>query len=341
MTVPTQPDRAVSTPQPKSLHERCRFTVPEKGRFVIWEVTRFCNLECRHCCTYSGPQVSTAEDVTTDRMVSAARELPEVDVTEVLFSGGEPLLRRDMMEILFAIDADRTQIYMASNGTTIRDSTVRDLMRARVAGIDISVDGHTAELHQRVRVQHSSFEGALRGIEACVRGGMTLRVTSVVIPETAAHVSELIRLLVELGVVHVVLQTVLPSGGRAIEYPELALPATMFETVEEQVREARSRWGAKIEVDFRAAQSGGGADGCPAGHGLLTIAPNGDVSTCSWLYKISPERFTLGNIKRDSLAGCLRRIDEVMRPLTRQTPGCPIPIASREGPSPAADHVHP
>jgi SAM-dependent methyltransferase len=41
--------------------EQCRFSVPTSGRSLLWEVTRFCNLECKHCCTYSGPKVSTAK----------------------------------------------------------------------------------------------------------------------------------------------------------------------------------------------------------------------------------------------------------------------------------------
>ena len=162
--------------------ERCRFTVPQRGRFLLWEVTRFCNLECRHCCTYSGPTVSFDADVPTERMVAVAQALPEAGVEEVLFSGGEPFLRRDMMEIVSAIDPERTRVYIASNGTTIRERIVSELKQSRVAGVDISLDGHTPELHQVVRLHPTSFDGAVRGIEACVRGRLALRVTSVVIP---------------------------------------------------------------------------------------------------------------------------------------------------------------
>jgi hypothetical protein len=127
-----------------------------------------------------------------------------------------------------------------------------------------------------------------------------------------------------------VLQTVLPSGGRAVEHPELILGKSGISQVEEQVERAQVRWRGEIEIDFRAGQRGGGAAGCPAGHHLLNISAEGDVSTCSWLYKISPKRFALGNIKSRSLAECLSRTVDVMEPWIRRTPGCPIPIVTLE-----------
>jgi MoaA/NifB/PqqE/SkfB family radical SAM enzyme len=136
-----------------------------------------------------------------------------------------------------------------------------------------------------------------------------------------------------------VLQTVLPSGGRAVEHPDLILPRSQINAVEQQVERARAEWGTRINVDFRAGQSSGGASGCPAGRHLLNISAEGDVSTCSWLYKISPKVFTLGNIKTDSLSDCVSRAENVMYPWTEQTSGCPIPIARLKA-SGAALYVH-
>jgi len=273
-------------------------------------------------------------------MIAVARSLGEADVTEVLFSGGEPFLARDFMQIVSAIDPDRTNVYIASNGTALRSDTIAQLKRARVAGVDISIDGHTAELHQVVRLHPTSFVRAIRGIRACVEAEIPLRVTGVLAPHNAEYAEDFIEMLVGLGVTNVVLQTVLPSGGRAIEHPDLALPAAALPRVEERVERARSRWKGKIEIDFRAGKTGGGADGCPGGTHLVNIASNGDVSTCSWLYKLSPERFTLGNIKQHSLAESLGHIGATMSPWTSRTPCCPIPLveAATAG---AASHVHP
>jgi MoaA/NifB/PqqE/SkfB family radical SAM enzyme len=311
--------------------ERCRFSVPPTGRSVLWEVTRFCNLECKHCCTYSGPGISTANEVPTDRMIAVAGELAGVDVYDVLFSGGEPFLRPDFLQIIRAIDPARTLVYVASNGTAIHDRTVEVLREARVAGVDVSVDGHTAQLHQLVRLHPTSFQRAVRGIEACVRGDLPLRVTSCVIPETAAHVYELVELMVRLGVKVLVIQSIVPSGGRAVEHPYLAVSRSVIPMVDEQIERAKVRWGDQISIDWRAGESSGGASGCPAGHRLLNISADGDVSTCSWLYKIATERFTLGNIKDRSLKDCLSGVNPMMQPWTAMTPGCPIPEVLRAG----------
>src|SRR5258708_10669066 len=305
--------------------EQCRFSVPASGRSLLWEVTRFCNLECKHCCTYSGPKVSTSSDVITERMITVAEELAEAAVRDVLFSGGEPFLRSDFLQIVRAINPDQTMVYVASNGTAIDDRTVTELREAQVAGVDISLDGHTAELHQLVRLHPTSFQRGIRGIEACVRGGVPLRVTSCVIPETSGHVQDLVELLVRLGVKTLVIQTVLPSGGRAAEHPYLAVTPSVIPSIDQQIEHAQARWGDQINIDLRAGASSGGAKGCPAGHHLVNISADGDVSTCSWLYKISPNLLTLGNIKSQKLKDCLANINQMMQPWTDLTPGCPIP----------------
>jgi MoaA/NifB/PqqE/SkfB family radical SAM enzyme len=309
----------------KTHAEICRFAVPDSGRSLLWEVTRFCNLECTHCCTYSGPTVPTSNDVTTEQMVRVAAELADADVSDVLFSGGEPFLRRDFLEILRAVDPDRTLVYIASNGTVIDDRLVAQLREARIAGIDISLDGATPELHQLVRLHPTSFQRAVRGIQACVRGGVPLRVTSCVTPKTSPHVSALIDLAVGLGVKTLVVQTILPSGGRAVEHPDLALGPKAIPGIDDQIDASRSRWGDEISVELRAGATSRAATGCPAGHRLVNISADGDVSTCSWLYKIDRKRFTLGNIKARALLDCLTGIDPMMQPWTKLTPGCPIP----------------
>lgn len=317
--------------------ERCRFTVPPRSRFLIWEVTRFCNLECRHCCTYSGPAVATDSDVSTDRMVDTARSLASIGVTEVLFSGGEPFLRKDMLQIISAIDPSHTEVFIASNGAPVTERLVSELKAARLAGIDVSLDGHTAELHAVVRKNHASFGQALAAIARCVEGGLPIRVTSVVVPETAPHVGALVAMLSNMGVPRIVFQTVLHSGGRAIEHPDLVLAPSQVEDIEQQIVAARSQFASEMDIDFRAGRSSGGASGCPAGHNLLNISADGDVSTCSWLYKIAPRVFTLGNIKEHSLDECLNNVTPMMAPWLERTDGCPIPLV--EGIQRATLHV--
>jgi MoaA/NifB/PqqE/SkfB family radical SAM enzyme len=275
-------------------------------------------------------------DVTSERMIAVAGELADADVRDVLFSGGEPFLRAGFLDVVRAIDPDRTLVYIASNGTAIDERTVETLRDARVAGIDISLDGHSPDKHQLLRLHPTSYQRAIRGIEACVAGELPLRVTSCVIPETAAHVEDLVALLVGLGVKTLVMQTVLPSGGRAIEHPNLEIDPAAIPYVDEQIDRAQQRWADQISIDLRAGVSSGGAHGCPAGNNLLNISADGDVSTCSWLYKIAPDRFTLGNIKTRSLHECLAGIDHMMQPWTSLTPGCPIPeVLSATGPLPA------
>src|SRR5260370_29260306 len=107
---------------------------------MIWEVSECCNVRCLHCCTRSGPEVSMADDVPTDRMLAIARELRAQEVREVIFSGGEALLRHDFIDIIEVIDTSFTDVYLASNGTVLTRERAARLKKARIRSIDVSLD---------------------------------------------------------------------------------------------------------------------------------------------------------------------------------------------------------
>ena len=177
------------------MSERCRFRAPNEGRLLIWELTRHCNLECLHCCTASGPRVSRARDVTPSVALDCARRLAQSGVVRVVFSGGEPLLRPDLVDIVAAVNTDRVETYVATNGTLLRHAHIEQLRAAGLRGFDVSLDGPTAETHAAIRGRRGAFGGALAGIRACVDAGIQVRVSCVLTPTTTPYIEEWVALL--------------------------------------------------------------------------------------------------------------------------------------------------
>ncbi|ASQ90926.1 hypothetical protein CHL67_08350 [Prosthecochloris sp. GSB1] len=206
----------------------CRFNVPSSSseRLVVWEITNNCNLNCFHCCNNSGLNAGVNDEVSMETSIKVTHEFKDLNVTEVYFSGGEPLTRPDFLKILASIDPMLTKIYLASNGTTITEKVAEGLSKFNISGISISLDGHTAEMHSLVRGDLSCFDKTVEGIRLCVRKNLPFRVTSVITNDNANFIRDFLDLLLEIGVPSVVFQAIQGDSGRAAKHGNFVLDDT-------------------------------------------------------------------------------------------------------------------
>jgi len=144
---------------------------------VVWNCTRRCNLRCRHCYSDAGEPDAGGElsGVEAREMIS---DLARFGVPVLLFSGGEPLLRPDVMELGAWAVGKGIRTVLSTNGTLIGS---RDAAAIRAAGfsyVGISLDGLGGD-NDRFRGVAGAFEMALDGMRQCLRAGLKtgLRVT--------------------------------------------------------------------------------------------------------------------------------------------------------------------
>ena len=305
--------------------QACRFRNDGEVRTLMWEVSRFCNLACLHCCTYSSPNASISNDFSTENMISIVQEFDKLSIESVFFSGGEPLLRKGFFDVLDEIKKTKTRVFIASNGTIINQKMAKRLKTAGVFAIDISLDGYTSELHNSVRLHKSAFDKAIEGIKACVEEDIPLRVSGMITPLNVNCIANFVELLVSLKIRKVVFSSIVGAAGRAQENPQLILDRELIPFAVNQIHHAQKKFGDKIQIDHRLSEETQKIPGCAAGQKFLYISSEGDVSGCSWLYKLDPDRFSLGNVKQDSLSSCISRNQSIMEPLLEKTQWCPIP----------------
>jgi MoaA/NifB/PqqE/SkfB family radical SAM enzyme len=307
------------------IDESCRFRPPAQGRLVLWELTGFCNLACRHCCTGSSPAISMASDVPTEAALESLRQLGAADVRELYFTGGEPLARRDFVELLEAAgEAPDLSLFVCTNGTFIRDRHIAAFRASGVRCITISVDGHDAATHDAIRGP-GAFKKTVKGIQRCVEAGLPVRLSHRMTPANLGSVRLFCEQAVEMGVPVVELHAIIPAGT-ALTSPDLVLPASQAGEVARTMTSLVEEFAGVLTIEHGLA-GGDNPAHCIAGQQLLHISPNGDVSGCSWMYKLDPAAFTLGNLRRESLLDCLARLDEVVGDYAGQL-GCPIPMLS-------------
>jgi radical SAM protein with 4Fe4S-binding SPASM domain len=151
----------------------------ERRPVVVWNITRACNLKCVHCYNDSGS--SKADDeLSTPEAKEVLEDLARFSVPSVLFSGGEPLMRKDLFELLDCAGRLGLRTVISTNGTLITREAAEKMREHNVSYVGISLDG-VGPINDEFRGVEGAFEKAVEGIrncqEAAVRIGLRLTLT--------------------------------------------------------------------------------------------------------------------------------------------------------------------
>ncbi len=153
---------------------------------VVWNVTRRCNLSCVHC--YSASDATPAEDeLTTDEGRALVDDLARFGCPVILFSGGEPLLRPDLTELVRHAARAGARAVVSTNGTLLDAAKAAELKDAGAAYVGVSLDG-LREMHDRFRGREGAFDLALAGIRACRDAGLKVGIRYTVTRENTGDV---------------------------------------------------------------------------------------------------------------------------------------------------------
>ncbi len=144
-------------------------TAAERRPVTVWNVTRTCNLRCIHCYTDSEAKKYSGE-LSTEEGKALIRDLADFQIPALLFSGGEPLARPDLLELVSHARALGIRPTLSTNGTLITDESAQKIREAGFTYVGISLDG-IGEINDSFRGVGGAFERAVRGFKSCVRAG--------------------------------------------------------------------------------------------------------------------------------------------------------------------------
>lgn len=273
---------------------------------VSWNLTYRCNLACEHCYLDAGPgkvklpAFSDRSELSTEQCFQVIDQIaafaPEC-VT--ILTGGEPLLRRDIVEIIRYGAEKGLWIVVGTNGVKITENLARILQAEGVRGLALSLDALDPERHDSFRRVRGAWENTVEGAKILTRAGLPFIVQTTV----GAHNRQELAAIAafaheELGAKVWNLYFLVPSG-RGSFVSDLG-PAEYDEVLAELAGIQR-QWTSKMLVNAKCAPHyvrtllaadspapfpksfSGGAGGCPAGTHYLGIRPNGDVTPCPYL----------------------------------------------------------
>jgi Fe-coproporphyrin III synthase len=146
-----------------------QFSVDKKP-VVVWNCTRACNLKCVHCYAHADG-TCTGNEMSFDEGRALIDDLAAFGSPVLLFSGGEPLARKDMPELAEYAVSKGMRAVVSTNGTLITDSVAQRLKSIGLSYVGVSLDG-LRETNDRFRGVEGAFDKALAGIRACRRAGI-------------------------------------------------------------------------------------------------------------------------------------------------------------------------
>jgi len=281
-------------------------------RLLFWESTIRCNLSCAHCRRVESDDTAH-RDLSTQQAKDLIEQLAELGrgqpmMPVLVFSGGEPLCREDLFELIGFTKSLGIAPALATNGTLIDATIAEHIRNSGVARVSVSLDGAAADVHDRLRQLTGSFERAIEGIGYLREAKVPFQINMTLTKHNAGQLEAVYELTKSLGAVAAHIFMLVPVGcGQSLaetdmlspqEYEEKLLEISAldnrgeiqmkvtcgphYERVIRQEGLHASRPRAGGAVPGRSGH-GGSSKGCLAGLGILFVGHQGDVFPCGYL----------------------------------------------------------
>ncbi len=178
-------------------------------------LTDRCNLRCRHCWIeplyYEGRKDNSAE-FDLKFLKKAIEDAKEIGLNRVKLTGGEPFLRRDILDIVAYLRAQNITVDIETNGTLIDKETVEVLKVNCVNQVSVSLDSMTEEQHEIFRGVKGCYHDAVNGLSLLADSGINTQLIMTLYKENVSEIERLVKLSSRMGVGSVKINPVMPTG---------------------------------------------------------------------------------------------------------------------------------
>lgn len=178
---------------------------------VEWAINNYCNLKCKHCYMESEELIKKRRFSDREKKLAIAKSIVS-EFDHVVISGGEPLLDRDLCEVVEYLAANNCRVTLATNGTRASAEVVQDLVDAGVSSVQISIDSHEEQSHDEFRGEVGCWSEAISTIKAFQAQSIHVSVAHTVHAKNYTHVTDLLNFSLALGVTDVYLLKFLRVG---------------------------------------------------------------------------------------------------------------------------------
>ncbi len=256
--------------------------------YIAWEVSLLCNAKCLHCYSSSGPGVRHPHELNTDEALSLIDQLAEAGLLILAFSGGEPLIRKDIFQLIERAVENQLVVNVASNGAIINSKFAKKIKESGVRSVTISLDAASAEVHDYFRQCPGLFKKSINAIKLLAQEDVRVVVSFTPSFLNFQEGRKVVELAYELGASAVNMSEYVPAGRGT---KEMSLPASVLKGVINDWIEMRREYADKMQIiwhDCRVAllvppHERDKYSGCGAGKLTARIMADGTLTPCVFL----------------------------------------------------------
>lgn len=289
--------------------QMCDFA--ERPFILFWEVTRACALACRHCRAIAQPQAHPQE-LSHEEALALVDTIAELAPPMLVLTGGDPMMRRDIFEIIERASAKGLRVALSPAATNrLINTDFHKLRTAGVVSMSLSLDGATQKTHDAFRRVPHTFERTLQAARMAKEAGIQLQINTTIsrttLPELEDFVEQLKQIQPDVWSVFLLV----PTGRATLE----ELPtADELETLWQRLLELRTMLPFTIKTTEghhyrRAMMQAAKTAGAPAPRHMVPTRDGKGVLFISHVGEIQPSGFlplTAGNVRTNNLAEIYR-----------------------------------
>lgn len=275
----------------------------------VWEVTMGCNMRCGHCG--SSCEKPLDDELNTEESFKLIDMLEDIGIKWITISGGEPLIRKDIVKLVERLNRKNITVNIITNGWLLNEELVKSLKEAGVSTIAISLDG-TKDIHNKIR-REGAFEQADRAFTLLKKYDIYTASITTVSNENIGILEDLKNYLVSKGIQMWQLQLGLPMGNFKQHLDWVISPEKVDDIIDFCYKTSKEGkinvypadcigyYNDKISEILKQSYNTDKDiqwEGCNAGVRSFGILQNGDILGCT---SIRDKKFIEGNIKEKSL----------------------------------------
>ncbi|MCL2024816.1 MAG: putative heme d1 biosynthesis radical SAM protein NirJ2 [Coriobacteriia bacterium] len=256
---------------------------------VSWMTTNECNLKCKHC--YQDAEGIDERELTTEEGKKLIDEIARAGFQIMIFSGGEPLLRADIFELVAYASSKGLRPVFGTNGMLITEEVARKLKEAGAMAMGISVDSLDALRHDEFRGVEGAHELTLAGIENCKKAGLPFQIHTTVVDWNRGEICDITDFAEEIGAIAHYIFFLIPVG-RGEYIKETSLEVLDNEALLQDIMRKQTEVSIDVKPtcapQFTRVAQQMGIDtrftrGCLAGLTYCVIGSEGIVRPCAYM----------------------------------------------------------
>jgi len=264
----------------------------KKPRLIALELTRHCRFHCPHCRADASSTTPNSE-LTTTQWKKILKSISAFTKCVIIFTGGEPMERGDIYELISFARKLGLQPVLATCGYLIDEASIKKLKEAGVGALSLSLDGASAQTHDAIRQSDGSFDSVMKAAKLAADADLPFQINTTISKINADEVNAIALLAEQIGA-RCFNPFILVPTGRGREMLEYMLDPVEYETLLNRLLDLKLSAPIDIRVtcgpqfarvfhQSSAEKRVGAVNGCIGGSEFAFVSSRGDLQVCGFL----------------------------------------------------------